>query len=112
MGKALDKLLHDRAEKAKAYKTPHDVERIHHMAAALHYLRDHVAAMPITNSIGKELAAAALKQAEVDAKDIEEDRKALAEAYAADAKAAAEEAEPSNPPRRAPSAPNLSDTRR
>ena len=99
-----EKLAHEVSEKAKSYKTPHDVERLHHMAAAAFYLRDHSAAAPISGSIGRELLALALKQGEQDDKDAEEAAKKLAAAKEADAKAAAEAAEEhesSSPPPRA-----------
>jgi len=96
---AVQKFYKDQDEKGKSYKTPHDVERVHHMAAALQFLRDHTAAAPLVGSIGRELAAMALKQGEQDAKDIVERQKALADAQAADAKTTAEEDESSSPPR-------------
>lgn len=87
-------------EKAKAYKTSHDVERVHHLIGAAHLMRDYPAASALQNSLVRELVALSLKQAELDAKEKEEDEKALAEAKAADAKPVEEE-EHANPRARA-----------
>ena len=106
---AVAKHYHDKAEKEKGYKSRHDVERIHHITAALFYMRDYPQNATLAADLGKEIRAMTMKQAEQDAKDAEEEQKSLAEAQAADAKAVESQ---SSPPPRAPSAPNLSDTRR
>jgi hypothetical protein len=106
---AVMKHFHDKAEKEKNYKSKHDVDRIHHIAAALFYMRDYPQNATLAADLGKEIKAMTMKQAEQDAKDAEEEQKSLAEAQAADAKAVESQ---SSPPPRAPSAPNLSDTRR
>jgi hypothetical protein len=90
---AVTKHFKERAEKAKNHKTKHDVERLHHLMAALTFMRDYPQSAPIAADLGKEVQALSIKQAEEDAKAGQEDQKELAEARAADAKGSAEEAD-------------------
>jgi hypothetical protein len=92
---AVSKFMKDRHEKAKNYKTKHDVERLHHIVAALFYMRDYPQNATLAADLGKEVAGMTAKQAEQDGKDAEEEKKALAEAVATDNKASAEEADES-----------------
>ena len=105
---AVAKHLHDKAEKEKNHKSKHDVERLHHIMAALTAMRDYPQSAPIASDLGKEIRALSLKQAEADAKETEEENKALSEARAADANSSTKEETHSSPPR----APTIADTRR
>jgi hypothetical protein len=92
---ARQKLANELHEKAKNYKTTHDVERIHHIVAALSLMRDYPQHAAVANSLGKEMTALNAKQAEQDAKDADELQKKTAEAMAADTPHVAEETEAS-----------------
>src|SRR6516162_6117795 len=92
---AVAKHYHDKAEKEKGYKSKHDVERIHQIAAALFYMRDYPQNATLASDLGKEIRAMTMKQAEQDAKDAAEEAKALATAVEQDTKASAEEADES-----------------
>jgi hypothetical protein len=74
----------------KDYRTSHDVQRAHHLIAALSILKDHTAAAPLAASFARELQAMALKQMDLDA----EEKAAEAKAKAAQAKEEEEVEEP------------------
>ena len=98
MGKAVDKFMHDRTEKLKSHKTKHDVERLHHMVAALFYMRDYPQNSTLASDLGKEIAGISAKQAEQDAKEAAEEQRAYADAQASDAADAAKAVEEAESP--------------
>lgn len=106
---ALAKLAKEEEEKAKNYKCVHDVERVHHIVASAHLMRDYPLQSALAASMVRELHAANLKQADLDTKEREEHEKKRNEAIAADLKASApqEEEDEPNPTMgvRAPSVP-------
>ena len=107
---AVAKLIKEEEDKAKSYKTAHDVERVHHIIAAAHLMRDYTPVAALAASLTRELRGMALKQEELDTKERDEHLKKLAEAKAHDDKMYAEQNEPkeaahSNPTHVAPSVP-------
>ena len=105
---AVSKLYKARAEKAKAYKTAHDVTRALALAHLGHLLRDYPAAAALAASVSRELTSMNAKQEELDAEEKVANEKEWNEAKAADAKQnepKKEEAETETYPSVAPSAP-------
>lgn len=87
--------LREKLEKEKReYKCEHDVQRVHHLIAAVVNLKDYPAAGTLAAALGRELQAMSLKQADDDAEERKEAEKEMAAAEEADAKAAAEAANP------------------
>jgi len=91
---AIAKLIKARVEKAKTYKTTHDVARALALAHLGHLLHDYPAHAALAASVSRELTSMNAKQAELDAEEKEEDAKELAEAQAADAKMYSAQNEP------------------
>lgn len=91
--------LREKLEKEKReYKCEHDVQRVHHLIAAVIGLKEYPPAGPLAAALGRELQALSLKQADLDTEERKEAEKELAAAEEADAKAAKAEAEHANPP--------------
>lgn len=84
---AVAKWQRTQAEKARAFKVTHDVERVHHLIAAAHLMRDYPPTTSLASALNRELAALSLTQADLDAEEKAENEKTYIAAVAADAPA-------------------------
>ena len=102
------RVMQEMHEKAKAYKSPHDPERVFYLINACNIMKDFIGTAALAASFMKELQAMNMKQVEQDAKDAVEQQKRLADALAESDSSPPPRA-PSMPPR--PTSPTLADRR-
>ena len=98
MTTAQEKFAHDEAEKLKSYKVSFDPERVHHLTAAAAIAREYQSLTALSGAITRELVGINAKQAEIDAKELEEHTKKLTDAKVSDAP---KEEDAESPPTRA-----------